>query len=101
VNGASISAYPQFHPQPSLDAPRFKSYGVQELLLSRDHLIEVFVSVKVKGGLNPRVTQDSLYGLRVFLRLVDQPIRQAVPKVVQTPAMSVWDHDTGLLRRWS
>ena len=92
VNGASTSAYPQFHPQSSLDTPGFESHGVQEFLLSRDHLVEVLIRVKVKRGLNPSVTQNALHGLRILLRLVHQPVRQAVPQVVETPAMPVRDY---------
>jgi len=58
MNGASTSAYPQFHPQASLDAPSFESHSVKELLLSRDHLVEVLVRIQVERGLNPRMPQD-------------------------------------------
>src|SRR5215831_18418246 len=30
VNGDPTSAYPQFHPQPSLDAPRLKSHSIKK-----------------------------------------------------------------------
>jgi len=67
---------------PSLDAPGFESNGVKELFLSRSHLIEAFVRVQVECRLNPGMPQDSLNRLRVFLRLVHQPVREAVTEVV-------------------
>jgi hypothetical protein len=78
VNGDSTSAYPRFHPQPSLDAYRLKSRSFKVLLLSRDHLVEVFVGVEVERGLDARMTQDALHGLRVFLCLVHKPIRVGI-----------------------
>jgi hypothetical protein len=39
------------------------------------------------------MTQDALHSFRVLLRLVHQPVRQPVSKVVQTPTVSRWDDD--------
>src|SRR5262249_54972820 len=58
-----------------------------------------FISIKVKGGLNARMTQDAFHGLRILLCPVHQPVGQAVTEVVETPAMPVRDHNPSLLSR--
>jgi len=80
-------------PRPSLDCLPVESHRVKELVLSRDHLVEVFVRIEIERGLNARMTQDALHSFRVLLRLVHQPVRQPVSKVVQTPTVSRWDDD--------
>ncbi|HEX4921537.1 MAG TPA: hypothetical protein VFV92_12455, partial [Candidatus Bathyarchaeia archaeon] len=64
------------------NVPRFESNGIEKFFLSRDNFAEVVVRLKVEGRLNPRMTQDALHGLRILLRLVHQPIREAVSEVV-------------------
>jgi len=73
---------PTIPPTPSRDGLLFESDRVKEFFLSRDHLVEVFVRIQIERGLNPRITQDALRSLRVLLRLVRQPVRQTVSKVV-------------------
>jgi hypothetical protein len=51
--------------------------------LSRDHFVEVFVCVQTERGLDARMAQDALHGLRVLFRLVHKPIREAVSKVME------------------
>jgi hypothetical protein len=58
VNGASTSPRPPFHPHDLLDASRFESHSIKIFLLSRDHLIEVFVRVQVERGLNTRMRRS-------------------------------------------
>src|SRR5262252_8886128 len=57
------NSYPQSHPQLLLNASRFESHGVEEFFLSSDHLVEVFVRVKVERGLDTRMIQDTLHSL--------------------------------------
>jgi hypothetical protein len=53
------NSYPQSHPQPLLYTPGFESHGLEKLLPSRNHLVEVFVRVQIESRLNPRMSQDS------------------------------------------
>ena len=76
------SSLPTISPTPSLDGLPLESHRVKELVLSGDHLVEVFVRVQIERGLNTRMTQDALHRLRVLLCLIHQPVRQAVSKVV-------------------
>ncbi len=76
------SSLPTISPTPSWDGLPVESHCVKELVLSGDHLVEVFVRVQIERGLNTRMTQDALHRLRVLLCLIHQPVRQAVSKVV-------------------
>jgi hypothetical protein len=53
------SSYPQSNPQSLLYTPGFESHGFEKLLLSRNHLVEVFVRVQIESRLAPRMSQDS------------------------------------------
>ena len=53
MNGASTPAYPQFYPQLLLNGLGLDSNRVKELILCRDHFVEVFAHVQVERGLNP------------------------------------------------
>lgn len=95
-NSPSTSPHPQFHPHVLLEASRFESHNIKIFLLSRDHLIEVFVRVQVERGLNandPRCPAPS-WGF-------PSPCSPANSKVVQTPAVPVRNYNPGLLRRWA
>ena len=86
---------PQSSPQSSLHDLRLHSQGFQERSLRAPCFIAVFLRVEIQRCLNPRVTQERLDGLGLDLRLVHEPVAQAVTQVVKTEPLARLDRYAG------
>jgi hypothetical protein len=64
-------------------------HGVKKFALRGPCFVAVFLRVEIERRLYFAVTQDSLHGLGLDLRLVHQPVAEGVAKIVKPETLTV------------